>query len=102
MTLQRCILRKEGNAECSRCDARPVSYLIDRRKAAFPITRCFPHRNLIWNSVPVWSADRPVQGLDFTLHIFVTESRIQAEDIIRRYRADPDTAPPFSSFRRIR
>ncbi|MBQ4290194.1 MAG: U32 family peptidase [Clostridia bacterium] len=104
MTLQRCILRKDGAVECRRCESRPVSFLIDRRKTAFPVTRCFPHRNLVWNSVPVWSADRPVHGLGFTLHLFVTESRLQAEDVIRRYRADPgsDLSAPFSSFRRIR
>lgn len=93
MTLQRCIIREAAHIPdgkpCRHCDSVPYAVLCDRIGAAFPVTRCYPHRNILWNSAPVWMADKPetVREIapDFTHHIFTTESARQAEEIMRAY-----------------
>ncbi|MBQ8576594.1 MAG: U32 family peptidase [Clostridia bacterium] len=89
---------------CTRCDSRPVSYLIDRKHTAFPVTRLWPHRNIVWNSAPVWMADRRDDllraELSFEHHMFTTESRGEVEKLIAAYDGRGELTPP-SAFRRM-
>ena len=117
MTLQRCIIREHTGAAplvrdcdntCRYCDTRPITLLRDRTQTAFPVTRVFAHRNIIWNAAPVYMADRQAQIAgahpDFCHHMFSVETREEADAVIRAYR-DPAFSglpyPGFPSFRRL-
>lgn len=126
MTLQRCIIREreqtrasKGNLgsgktvpssqnRCTFCDTSPVSYLLDRRRTVFPVTRTFGHRNIIWNAAPVYMADKKEvlarANLAFVHHIFTTETRAQIVAVINAYK-DPlwEGVPyeEFGAFRRM-
>ncbi len=107
MTLQRCIIRESANIPagkpCSHCDTIPVTMLSDRKKIQFPVTRTYPHRNIIWNSSLLYMADKPavLQALhvDFTHHIFTTETAEEALAIMQAYQTGlPAGTVPYKSF----
>lgn len=108
MTMQRCIIREAAHIPdgkpCSRCDGQPFAYLSDRRHTVFPVVRCFPHRNVIYNSAPFYMADKPghetAMRLDFVHHLFTTENTKEAERVMRAYFTE-GTYPPPAAFRRI-
>lgn len=90
MLLERCILR--GNAKpsegCSVC--RDKNYtLIDRTGARFPVVREWRHRNVIYNSQPIYMADRSNvlenAGLRSYHFIFSIETREEIDRIIDAY-----------------
>lgn len=90
MLLERCILR--GNAKpsesCSVC--RDKNYtLIDRTGARFPVVREWQHRNVIYNSQPIYMADRSNvlenAGLRSYHFIFSIETREEIDRIIDAY-----------------
>ena len=56
MLLEKCAIREV--ADCAACAADEAE-LFDRRGAHFPILREPPHRNILFNSVPVYMADKP-------------------------------------------
>lgn len=55
MTLERCISR--DLAGCDACAADAVT-LKDRRGVSFPVLREWKHRNVVYNSLPTYMADR--------------------------------------------
>ena len=63
--------------------------LTDRTGTAFPVIREFPHRNIIFNSVPVYMADKwhnvQMSGLGGYVFIFSDETAEEAEKIISAY-----------------
>lgn len=117
MTLQRCIIREHvGDAPmvtdranpCRYCDAHPISVMRDRKQMRFPITRTYPHRNIVHNASPVYMADKQddVSRLHsaFVHHIFTTETVSQAEAVIRAYETPGFRGVPyvdFPAFRRL-
>ena len=83
MLLEKCAV-KEGFG-CETCK-RGAAELIDRRGVSFPVLREFPHRNVIYNSLPTYMGDRRdelvrhrIKNLHF---IFSTESRADAAAVI--------------------
>ncbi|MBR6744838.1 MAG: hypothetical protein IKM00_06455, partial [Clostridia bacterium] len=74
-----------------------ISKLTDRTGAAFPVLREFRHRNVIFNSVPTYMADKPLAGL-FAHAIFTDESRAAVDDIIERLK---NRQPSKTKFRRL-
>lgn len=54
MQTENCIIRNTGAACGEHCEG----ILTDRTKAEFPIMREYKHRNIIYNSVPVYLADK--------------------------------------------
>lgn len=54
MQTENCILKNIGAS----CGKNCSGYLVDRTKAHFPIKREYKHRNIIYNSVPVYLADK--------------------------------------------
>ncbi len=54
MQTENCIIRNTGAACCDDCEG----ILTDRTKAEFPIKREYRHRNIIYNSVPIYLADK--------------------------------------------
>ena len=57
MTLEKCLIRDLYS--CAECKKRGFLPLIDRMGVAFPVSRAYDHRNIVWNSVPIYMADRP-------------------------------------------
>ena len=51
---------KDDRATCRYCDTHPYTKLADRTGAEFIVMREFPHRNVIFNSVPTYMADKPM------------------------------------------
>ncbi|MBE6658906.1 MAG: U32 family peptidase [Ruminococcaceae bacterium] len=117
MTLQRCIIREHiGDAPmttdrdnpCRYCDAHPISVMRDRKQMRFPITRMYPHRNIVHNASPLYMADKQTEisrlHAAFTHHIFTVETASQAEAVIRAYETPEFRGvpyPEFPAFRRL-
>ena len=111
MTLQRCIIREHiGDAPqvsdrdnpCRYCDAHPISVMRDRKQMRFPITRIYPHRNIVHNASPLYMADKQEDIVRlhaaFVHHIFTTESASQAEAVIRAYETPGFRGVPYADF----
>jgi len=111
MTLQRCIIREHiGDAPmttdhanaCRYCDTHPISVMRDRKQMRFPITRMYPHRNIIHNASPLYMADKQedISRLHaaFVHHMFTTESAAQAEAVIRAYETSGFRGVPYADF----
>lgn len=99
MTLEKCAIRDLYS--CEECTRRGLVPLIDRRGACFPMTRAYDHRNVIYNSVPVFMKDKCDELIKYNIrgghYIFTDESREYAEAILTK----KTTAPPKSGIRRI-
>ncbi|MDO4740778.1 MAG: U32 family peptidase [Eubacteriales bacterium] len=89
MRLRRCPNR--GKNGCGGCDGRPS--LTDRKGVSFPLL-CHERRyTTLLNSVPLWTADKPLRGVDFITLYFTTETAEQTERIARAHMAGDE--PPF-------
>ena len=101
MTLEKCIIRDNlpahQDGKCRYCDTHRVSYLTDRTGARFPVLRVFRHRNVLYNSVPVYMADKPIPGL-FGHCIFTDETRDEVDAVIERMEK---RAAPSGKFKRL-
>ncbi len=112
MTLYRCAIsdggknckkdgegfaRGEGSTYCK-------SAIVDRKGVSFPIIALPDCTNIVYNSVPVYMADKKKElsamGISRGHFIFSTETREECEDIIRRYM-EGLPAPSGVSFTRI-
>jgi len=81
MTTHKCIIK--DTAGCHKCRV----YMTDRTGASFLATGIYGHRNIIYNSVPVYMADKIDTLSDFCHHfIFSGETREQCEKIINAYK----------------
>ena len=100
MTLEKCVMREIS--DCKSCENGKWAYLVDRRGARFAVCREWKHRNIIFNSVPVYMADRretlvrnKIVGEHF---IFTDETAREAAAIISAYKKG---AAPVAPIRRI-
>ena len=81
MTTHKCIIK--DTAGCDKCK----TYMTDRMGASFYAEGIFGHRNIIYNSVPVYMADKISTVSDFSHHfIFSNETKEQVADIIYAYK----------------
>lgn len=94
MTLEKCCIRDLYS--CDDCSQRGFLPLIDRMNVSFLLTRAWKHRNILYNSVPVYMADRqkelPAAGQHF---IFTDEA---PETILAAHKNE---LPPQAKVRRI-
>ncbi len=102
MTLEKCIIRDMNGStlareKCKICDAKKFSYLRDRTDTVFPIAREAGHRNVIFNSVPVYMLDKEASGL-FTHFVFTDEKKNEVDLIIE---AAKKKSAPKGKFKRI-
>ncbi len=99
MTLEKCVIRDLYG--CEACEKREFLPLIDRKDAKFPMTRAFEHRNVMYNSVPIYMGDRPAERarLAGEHFIFTDESASEAAQILAAYRAN---TPASGSIRRMK
>ncbi len=94
MLLEKCAAT--DLASCKACAADRAE-LVDRRGKHFPILREEPHRNLLFNSVPTYAADRPPRGGQHFL--FTTETPRQMCEVLDAYE---QRLPPEYDIRRIK
>lgn len=95
MTLEKCLIRDLYS--CAECKKRGFLPLIDRMGVAFPVSRAYDHRNIVWNSVPICMADRPddLSKLSGQHFIFTDEN---PEEITKAYK---NKSRPMTQVRRI-
>ena len=84
MTLEKCVIKEIS--DCRRCDKEGFSYLVDRKGVRFAVRREYKHRNIIFNSVPIYMADRydllSKYRVDGSHFIFSDESAREVDEII--------------------
>ena len=100
MTLEKCAIKEI--CDCESCERDGFVYLTDRKGVKFPVRREPPHRNIIFNAVPIYMADRAdvlkknrLTGGHF---VFSDESRADAEAVIEAYKKEN---APKGQIRRI-
>ncbi len=102
MTLEKCMIRDINGLsvpreKCTFCDARKFSYLKDRTDTIFPVTRESGHRNVIFNSVPIYMLDKNIGGL-FSHFVFTDE---KAEEVDAVIDSAKKKLAPKGKFKRI-
>ena len=102
MTLEKCIIRDMNGLtlpreKCKLCDNKKFSYLRDRTDTVFPIARENGHRNVVFNSVPIYMLDKDAAGL-FAHFIFTDEKKSDVDDVID---AAEKKIAPKGRFKRI-
>lgn len=85
MLTVRCVL-SDGDRGCGRCGGT----LLDRKGTPFPVTGTDRCENIIWNSVPIYMADRMNSvysaGITRMHFLFTTEDSSECDRIIRAYK----------------
>ena len=94
MTTHKCVLKT--SVGCDKCSG----YLIDRTGAKMFVSGIYGHRNIIYNSVPIYMADKMDTLSAFSHHfIFSDESASECEKIINAYK---NGTPTSDKIRRIK
>ncbi len=92
MLTERCFVRENGG--CHTCGSFTLT---DRMGKQFPILREYPHRNLIFNSLPTYLGDRKDElsraGLHHAHFLFSTETPYEAHAVLCAY--DKGERVPF-------
>lgn len=87
MLLEKCVTKELTS--CENCTSRGA-ILTDRRGISFPALREWEHRNVIYNSVPTYMADREDEleraGVINRHFIFSIENSSEIDEIIRAYK----------------
>ncbi len=92
MLLEKCVIKElyGDKRACSVCDSGSA-LMRDRRGFAFPIMRTFEHRNIIFNSLPTYMADRQDEllraGITDRHFIFSIETAYEVDDVIEAYKS---------------
>ena len=96
--LHPCGYAKNGGAPCKAC-ATDTARLIDRTGAAFPVMREFSHRNVIFNSLPTYVADKqrelPSEESCARHFIFSCETADEADAVISSYKNNTPASRPI-------
>ena len=95
MTTHKCVLK--DTVGCEKCEG----YMKDRQGASFYVKGLKNgHRNIIFNSVPIYMADKQGDILSHSHHfIFSDETREECQKIIEAYK---NKTAPKGQFRRIK
>ena len=94
MLLEKCAAKETST--CGACESDRAE-LCDRKGARFPIMREAGHRNIIFNSVPTYAADRAPKGAQH--FIFTAEDERQMLSVIEAFE---NRRPPEYDIRRIK
>lgn len=104
MTLEKCVIREVCGEKlppreaCRYCRTHPFTLLRDRTGTTFPVCGDAKHRNVIYNSVPTYMADKKADlSVDF-LHCIFTDEGGQTELVIERIERGE---APVGKFRRL-
>ena len=86
MLLEKCVIREIAN--CQTCD-RDAAVLVDRRGTRFPVLRTPEHRNIIYNSLPTYTADEQDKLARYRIggwhFVFSVETPSEVDEIVRSY-----------------
>ncbi len=94
MTTHKCILK--DTVGCDKCSGE----LTDRQGAKFYVEGTLGHRSIIYNSVPIYMADRLDKLMGHSLHfIFTSESQRECQEIIEAYKKGKE---PIKNVKRIK
>ena len=100
MVTEKCIGKEI--ADCDSCK-RGRAELVDRKGARFPVLNDGHHRSLIFNSVPIYMADkmRDIESKGIMMHhyIFTVETQNEVRAVINAYKKG---TPPSVPVRRIK
>ena len=95
-----CQSRCNGNAPLAPCV--PSARLVDRKRVEFPVLREWEHRNVVYNSLPTYTADRMSDFSRARIHahhyIFSIEAPEEVDRIIHAYQ---NGLPPKGTVRRL-
>lgn len=81
MTTHKCVLKDTYG--CEKCKG----YIKDRQGASLFAEGVYGHRNIIYNSVPIYMADKANEIKPYSLHfIFSDEKRDEAYEVIEAYK----------------
>lgn len=101
MVLEKCAIRELYS--CDECRQKGFLPIRDRMNVDFPLRRAWKHRNILYNSLPLYMADRRSDidrafGKYGEHYIFSDETASQAEAVIRAYE---NQLPTKNKIRRI-
>ncbi len=91
MLLEKCVIKElyGDRRACSVCDSGSA-LMRDRRGFMFPILRTFEHRNIVFNSLPTYTADRQDEllraGITDRHFIFTAETAYEVDEVIEAYK----------------
>jgi putative protease len=95
MITEKCVGLEIGG--CKLCESGEAR-LVDRRDTEFPVLKRFGHRSAIFNSVPIYMADRESElmsaGITQRHFIFTTEGENQIKAIIKAHKIFAQTTEP--------
>ena len=87
MLTEKCVGSEIGG--CKPCEEGRLS-LTDRRGVRFPVIKRYPHRSLVFNSLPIYMADRTDDlrraKIEFEHFIFSVESLSEVCSVINSYK----------------
>ena len=96
MLLEKCVIREVES--CRECEKNGFVYLTDRKGVRFPVRRTYDHRNIIYNSLPTYMADRRAElekcGIKNRHFIFTVESAEEVDRVISSYESGKGTDFP--------
>ena len=103
MITEKCVSPElDAKGGCDSCKQGRAT-LVDRRGVSFPVLRTFEHRSLIFNSVPLYMADKSElldrNGIAMQHFIFTTESSREVDDVIEAYLRHSPTDKPKTRMR---
>ena len=103
MITEKCVSPElDAKGTCESCKQGRAT-LVDRRGISFPVLRTFDHRSLIFNSVPVYMADKSdllsKNGIVMQHFIFTTESSREVDGVIEAYKNHSPTNNPKTRMR---
>ncbi len=96
MLLEKCVIKElyGDKRACGVC-GEGVAKMTDRRGFVFPIMRTGEHRNIIFNSMPTYMADRQGAlagaGITDRHFLFTTESAVEVDAVIEAYKKNRAT-----------
>ena len=98
MTLEKCVIRDLYS--CDECKKQRILTLTDRKNVGFPLTRSFEHRNIMYNSVPVFMQDKKDE---LTKYRITGKHYIFTDEALRRVRLilSDESVAPEGAVRRI-
>lgn len=101
MTVEKCVMREIS--DCDKCKKNGWGYLTDRKGVRFAVRREWMHRNIIFNSVPFYMADKKDLLAKYRItaehFIFTDETADEADKVITAYKKG--LAPTAKQVRRI-
>ncbi len=103
MLLEKCVIKElyGDRRACMICDGS-AALMRDRRGFSFPVMRAWEHRNIVFNSLPTYMADRQDElmraGIADGHFIFSTETKAEVDAIIDAYK---NKTSPRGDVRRI-